>query len=246
MGILASRADFKAYILRRLGDPVIKINVSDAQVEDRIDEALNYYTTFHFDGTESMYYKKVIDSTDITNRYITLPDNVIGAIRFFDVGSYLGTRGIFDIKYQIMLSDVWSLTSVNLTPYVMTLQNLELIQQVLVGLKPMRYNRRNNRAYLDADWAMMKVGDTLIVECYQVLDPATYTDVWNELWLQNYATALVKRQWGEHLSKFTNTTMLGGLTFNGQAIKEEGQKEIEKLEEEMRTTWSAPISFLTG
>jgi hypothetical protein len=134
----------------------------------------------------------------------------------------------------------------SLTPYVMALQNLELLQQILVGLKPMRYNRRDNKAYLDTDWSLFNTGDTLIVECYQVLDPTVATDIRNELWLQKYATALVKYQWGQHLSKFTNTAMLGGLTYNGAQIMSDAQKEIDKLEEEMRTTWSAPMSIFIG
>jgi hypothetical protein len=246
MANATTRAEFKEYCLRRLGKPVIEINVDDDQVDDRIDEALAYYWDYHFDGTEKIYYKHQVTSTDIANRYITLPDNIIGAVNIFSPGDALNTNNLFNIRYQIALNDLYTLTNVSLVPYYMAMQHIRVIEEILVGMKPIRFNRHRNILHVDMDWNIMDVGQYLLVEAYQIVDPDVYTDVWHDRWLAQYATALIKRQWGNNLKKFEGMQMPGGLTFNGQKIYDEAIEEITNLEKEMIVSYSLPVSDLIG
>jgi hypothetical protein len=246
MANATTRAEFKEYCLRRLGKPVIEINVDDDQVDDRIDEALAYYWDYHFDGTEKIYYKHPVTSTDITNKYITLPDNIIGVVNIFSPGDALNTNNLFNIRYQIALNDLYTLTNVSLVPYYMAMQHIRVIEEILVGMKPIRYNRHRNILHVDMDWNIMDVGQFLLVEAYQVVDPDTYTDVWHDRWLAQYATALIKRQWGNNLKKFEGMQMPGGLTFNGQKIYDEAIEEITNLEKEMIVSYSLPVADMIG
>jgi len=242
-----SRADFKEYCLRRLGKPVIEINVDDQQVEDRIDDALKYWSTYHCDATEKMYYKYQITGTDKTNGYITLPDNVIGAVRIFDLGIGQGSGDILNnVPFQIFMSEVYLYAGQELLPFYMTMMNLQFINDVLVGKQPIRYNRHSNRLYIDTNWNRWNVGDYIIVECYNVIDPDDFVQAWGDIFLQRYATALIKRQWGEQLKKFGQVQMAGGVVFNGQAIYDEAVAEIDKLEHEMISTWSLPVADQLG
>lgn len=241
-----TRSEFKEYCLRRLGKPVIEINVEDDQVEDRIDEALKYYWDYHFDGTERIYYKHQITANNVVDKYITLPENVIGAVRIFNIGDPMVTNNLFDIRYQIALNDLYTLTSVSMIPYYMMFQHIQLLEQLLVGQQPIRYNRHTDKLYVDMDWNKVNVGNYLIVEAYQVLDPDTYTDAWSDRWLSRYATALIKRQWGTNLSKFTGMTLPGGVQFNGDKIYNDAVEEIEKMEREMATSYSLPAFDMIG
>lgn len=324
MALPTSRAEFKDYILRRLGAPVIEINVSDEQIEDRIDDALKFYQDYHFDGTEKIYYKHVIQANNkadavydltvvsggsgysntdsvvftssqvgngaiasivtnangvitaatlannggnyaiaptvtvtsntgtgasITSRlggWIPIPENIIGAINVFPFGtSQSGTDHMFNIRYQIALNDLYSLINVSLVPYYMARQHLNVIEEVLIGQKPFRYNRHRNQLHLDVDWSSIDVGQFFIIEAYQVVDPNTFTDVWSDRWLLRYTTALVKKQWGEHLTKYI-LPMVGGVQFNGMAKLQEAMDEIEQLEEDMRLSYSLPSSMFIG
>lgn len=247
MAVPASRSDFKLYCLRKLGYPVIEINVDDDQVEDRIDEALNYFWDYHFDGNEKTYYKHQVTQTDKDNKYITLPDNIIGAVSIFSVGDpSVRADDLFNIRYQIALNDLYTLTSVSLVPYYMTMQHLAVIQELLVGRQPIRYNRLRNRLHIDMDWNTLNVGEFLLVEAYQVVDPTEFTDTWGERWLQNYATALIKRQWGNNLKKFTGMQLPGGVQFNGQQIYDEADAEIKEMERDMVTNLSLPALDMIG
>ena len=246
MAVPSSRAAFKEYCLRRLGKPVIEINVDDDQVEDRIDEALKYYWDYHFDGTEKIYYKHQVTETTKTDRYITLPDNVIGAVNIFSIGDAMNVANIFNIRYQIALNDLYTLTTVSLVPYFMAFQHIQLIEEILVGKKPIRYNRHRNQLFIDMDWSVMDAGQFIIVEAYQVVDPDTYTDAWGDRWLAQYATALVKRQWGNNLKKFEGMQMPGGIMFNGQKIYDEAIEEINALEKEMISSYSLPVADMIG
>jgi len=241
-----TRSEFKAYCLRKLGAPVIEINVEDDQVEDRIDEALKYYWDYHFDGTERIYYKHQITANNVVDKYITLPENVIGAVRIFNIGDPMVTNNLFDIRYQIALNDLYTLTSVSMIPYYMMFQHIQLLEQLLVGQQPIRYNRHTDKLYVDMDWNKVNVGNYLIVEAYQVLDPDTYTDAWSDRWLSRYATALIKKQWGTNLSKFTGMTLPGGVQFNGDKIYNDAVEEIEKMEREMATSYSLPAFDMIG
>jgi hypothetical protein len=246
MAVPSSRETFKQNCLRRLGAPVIEINVDDDQVDDRIDEALRYYWDYHFDGTDKVYYKYQVTQTDKDNKYITIPDNIIGVVNIFNVGASLNTNNIFNIRYQIALNDLYTLTNVSLVPYFMAMQHIQLIEEILVGKKQIRYNRHKNRLYIDMDWDLVSVGEYIIVEAYEVINPDTYTDAWADRWLLQYTTALIKRQWGNNLKKYQGMQMPGGITFNGQQIYNEAIDEINQLEKEMIGSYSLPISDMIG
>ena len=242
MAAPASRSDFKEYCLRKLGKPVIEINVDDDQVEDRIDESLKYYYDYHFDGSEKIYYKHQITNTDKTNKYITLPENIIGAVRIFPIGDpAVGQQDLFNIRYQIALNDLYTLTSVSMVPYYMVMQHMALIADVIVGQQPIRYNRHTNKLYVDMDWEKMTTGDFLLVEAYEVINPDTYTDAWGDRWLQEYCTQKIKYQWGTNLTKFTGLQLPGGVQFNGTKIQDDALQAIEKLEQEMISSYSLPV-----
>lgn len=246
MAVPSSRADFKKYCLRRLGAPVIDINVDDDQVEDRIDEALTFFWDYHFEGADKQYYKHLVTSTNITNRYITLPANIIGAVNIFPIGQSLSTNSIFNIRYQISLNDLYDLTSTTMVPYYQAMQHIQFLEQLLVGLQPIRFNRYDNRLHIDTAWDNINVGDYIVVEAYQIVDPATYGAVFGDRWLIRYASALIKRQWGDNITKYDGVPLPGGLKFNGQKIRDDAQKEVEALEQEMYTTWSLPVADMIG
>lgn len=240
-----TRKEFKEYILRRLGFPVIEINVTDEQIEDRIDDALSYWYDYHFDGTEKQYYKIELTEEIITNKYVTLPDNIIGVVNMFDLGAIIGSNNMFDIRYQIALNDLYSLLNFSLVPFYMTFQHIELIEQLLVGKQPIRYNRAMNRLYFDMDWKRVVEGQFIVVEAYQIIDPNEYPDVWKDRWLLRYATALVKRQFGEGIKKY-NVPMTGGVSFNGQQIYNEAIAEIDQLEKDVIRSFSLPVTDMMG
>jgi len=225
MAVPTSRSTFKEYCLRKLGKPVIEINVDDDQVEDRIDEALKYYWDYHFD---------------------TLPENIIGAVRIFNIGDPMVTNNLFDIRYQIALNDLYTLTSVSMIPYYMMFQHIQLLEQMLVGQQPIRYNRHMNRMFVDMDWNKVNAGNYLIVEAYQVVDPDVYTDVWGDRWLSLYTSALIKKQWGSNLTKFSGLQLPGGVQFNGDKIYNDAVNEIEAMEKEMSSSYSLPAFDMIG
>ena len=235
-----SRATFKEWCLRKLGKGVIEINVSTDQIDDRVDEALTYWWDFHFSGSEKEYYKPQVTDTDKTNKYITLPENIIGAVRIFNIGSVGAGSGsnMFNARYQIALNDYHTLSSSTLAPYVSAMQNISLMEEILVGNQPIRYNRYHDELHVDMDWDKIATGEYLIVEAYQIVDPETYTEAWNDQWLQRYATALMKIQWGENLKKFSGMTMPNGMTIDGPGIYAEGVRDKETLEMEMARTYN--------
>lgn len=246
MAVPASRAEFIENCLRRLGKPVIEINVDDDQISDRVDEALRYFWDYHFDGSERTFYKYQVTSQDKTNKYITVPENIIGVINFFDLGNALGLGNLFNIRYQIALNDLYTLTSVSMVPYYMAMTHVQFLEQMLVGKQPLRYNRHMNRVYIDMDWDRVNPGDYLIIEAYQVVDPDVYTDAWSDRWLLRYAACLIKQQWGQNMKKFKGMKLPGGIEFNGQTIYEEATAERQELEREMIYTYSLPATDMIG
>lgn len=243
----STRAEFKAYCLRKLGAPVIEINVDDDQVEDRIDESLRYWWDYHFDGSEKIYYKHQVTDTDKVNKSIPLPENIIGAVGIFSIGDpIVRSDDLFNIRYQIALNDLYTLTSVSMVPYYMTMEHLSLISEMLVGKQPIRYSRHKDRLYVDMDWSAFNTGDYLLVEAYEIVDPEVYTDAWADRWLQNYCTAKIKYQWGANLTKFIGMNLPGGVQFNGERILTDAQQEIEKMEQEMISSYSMPVLDMIG
>lgn len=241
-----SRAEFTEYCLRKLGKPVIEINVDEDQVSDRIDEALRYYWDYHFDGSEKTFYKRIITQEDIANRYIMMPDNIIGVVNIFDLGSALGLNNLFNIRYQIALNDLYTLTSVSMVPYYMAMNHVQFLEQMLIGKQPLRYNRHINKLYIDMSWDQVSPGNYLIVEAYQIVDPDLYTKAWADRWLARYASCLIKQQWGQNLKKFEGMKMPGGLVFNGQKIYDEATSERADLEREMIYSFSLPATDMIG
>ena len=247
MATPTTKAEFKEYCLRKLGKPVIEINVDDDQVDDRVDEALRYWYDYHFDGSERVYYKHAITETDVVNKYITLPENIIGAVSIFSMGDpSIRSDDLFNIRYQIALNDLYTLTNVSLVPYYMVMEHLALMNELLVGKQPIRYSRHKDRLHVDMDWNTVAVGEFLLVEAYEVIDPETWTDAYNDRWLQNYATTLIKEQWGSNLTKFTGMTLPGGVQFNGEKIYDDAVAERKKLEDEMISSYSLPVLDMIG
>lgn len=241
-----TKAEFKEWCLRKLGKPVIEINVDDDQVDDRVEEAFSYYWDYHFDGTEKTFLKHQLTSTDITNKYITIAENIIGVVNIFDIGDSLSVNNLFNIRYQFALNDMYDMSSYRLQEYMMAMQHIQFIEEMLVGKQPIRYNRHVNRLHIDMDWEKVSAGDYVVAECYQIVDPATYGDVYKDRWLQSYATAKIKYQWGSNLTKFNGMQLPGGVTFNGEQILADAREEIQRLEDDMISSYSLPVHDMTG
>ena len=247
MAVPTTRAEFKQYCLRKLGAPVIEINVDDDQLEDRIDEALRYYWDYHFDGSQMVYYKHQITAQDRINKYIILPDNIIGAVSIFSIADpSVRADDLFNIRYQIALNDLYTLTSVSMIPYYMVMEHLALITEMLVGKQPIRYNRHQNKLYIDMDWNSLRDGEFILVQAYEVVDPTLFSDVWADRWLQNYTTQKFKYQWGTHLTKFTGLQLPGGVQFNGEKILDDAERTLDKMEQEMISSYSLPVMDMVG
>ena len=313
-----TRATFKDYCLRRLGHPVIQINVDDDQVEDRIDDALQFFEDYHFDGCEQMYMKHQITQADIDRRWIYCPDPVIFVTGIIPFDQSSSSVNMFDLRYQLRLHDLYDFTSVSYVSYEITMQHIRTLNLLFSGTPLFRFNRKQNRIFLDIDWSRdLQVGQYVVVECYRAMRPDTVTltgtitgttsnntltgtgtifdqeviendiitlssgqevqirtinsptsitianslttnitantatkagvtDVWNDKFLKNYATAKIKYQWGTNLSKFAGIQMPGGVTLDGPRIMQEAQVELDKLEEEMYTISSMPSEIFVG
>ena len=271
MAIPTTKATFKSYCLRALGFGVIDINVSDDQVDDRIDEALQYFAQYHYDGIEKMYLKYQVTEADITraasnttttatdtidstitasfgegNGFIPMPSSVVSVIQIFPFDDS-STNNMFDIRYQLRLNDLYDFSSTSIIHYEMTMQQLDHLSHILVGEKPLRFNQHQNRLYIDMDWSHdVNAGEYLIIECYRKIDPASYSDIFDDIYLKRYATALIKRQWGANLSKFNGVAMLGGVTMNGETIYSQALEELDKLEEQIQLSFETPIDYMVG
>jgi hypothetical protein len=244
-----SRQTFIDYCLRSLGAPVVEINVDDDQVDDRVDEALQFYQTYHSDAIEKVYLKHQVTSDDMTNGYISVPDLVTDVVRVMPIRDTMATNSLFDVKYQIHLNDVYNLGFLgSLVDYEMTQQWLSLLDILMDSDdKHISFERHKNQLRIDMDWSNeVAVDQYIVVECYRIIDPNTFTDVWNDYYLKRYASALIKLQWGQNLLKFEGMTMPGGVQFNGRQLFEDATQELEKLTEEVRLNWEQPVDFYTG
>ena len=247
MAIPSTRAELKEFCLRKLGKPVIEINIDDDQMEDRIDEALSYYQDYHFDGSERTFLKHVVTADDKTNNYITISDsNIIGVVNIFDIGDATSTNNLFNVRYQIALNDLYDLSRYDLVPFYMNFMNIRFIEEILIGKQPLRYNRHVNKLHIDMDWGKVEVGFYLIAEVYAKINPETYSDVYGDRWLKRYTTALFKVQWGSNLSKFVGMQLPGGIQFNGDQIYQQGVEDKRNLEQEMISSFSLPVADMIG
>ena len=250
MATPASRQQLKDYSLRRLGQPVIEVNVDDEQVEDRMDDALQFFAEYHFDGVEKEYFQYAITSDDITNKYINtdgIDPSLISITKIFDTST--SSTNIFDVRYQIALNDFYGLRTGlgNISYYDMTQRHLSLIQQILDPEKALRFSRVTNKLKIDTDWdETFTAGDVLVFEGYTILNPNEYPEIYNDRLLKRYVTALIKRQWGENLSKFQNIQLPGGLQYNGAEIYGQATEEIRQIEEEVQLKYELPPDFMVG
>jgi len=269
---ITSRETLKQYCLRALGKPVIEINVEDDQVEDRIDEAVQYFAQYHYDGSERMYLKYQVTADDITRarsnetlstvtdtadstvtasfkegkNYIPMPSNVMSVLQVFPFTDKAALN-LFDVRYQLRLNDLYDFSSTSIIHYDMTLRHLDMLDHILTGERPIRYNQHKNRLYIDMDWAHdVKAGDYLIIECYRKLDGSTFTDLFDDIFLKKYLIQLIKKQWGTNLSKFQGVAMLGGVQMNGEQIYSQAQDEINKLEEQIQLSFELPPNYMVG
>lgn len=251
---ITSRNQFKDYCLRRLGFPVIDINVDDDQVEDRIDDALQYWQDYHFDGLQKVYYVTLVTQQDIDNKYIDLSNakdksnnnlDIVGVTRIFPIQDSQATINMFDLRYQLRLNELYDFTSASYVNYTLTQQHLRSLELLFTGEVPIRYQRHMQRLFIDWAWgaAEAPVGTAVIAECYAVIDPNVYNRVWNDRWLKRYATAQIKRTWGNNLKKFGGLSLPGGVTLNGDKIYDEAVEEIDKLEEDMENSYGGVLEF---
>jgi hypothetical protein len=228
-----SREEFKEYILRKIGAPVIQINVAEEQVEDRVDEAVSFWRDYHYNGSQLVYLKHKLTAQDVENGYVTLPQNLLGISKIFDLDTSISTgTGIFNVQYQFVLNNISDITGYSVTNYWMTMSHMEFLQEILVGMPLIRYNKHVNKLYIDSDKASLVADRYIIIEAYDIIDPDAYSDVWGDRWLQNYASVLVREQWGLNLTKFTGMQLLGGVQFNGEQILAEARAERQAMEED--------------
>ena len=267
------------YCLRRLGAPVLEINVDDEQIDDLVDDAIQYFNERHFDGVEKMYLKYKITSDDVArgtakgtngvgivtttaessivgsattfsfyenSNYIQVPDSVIGIERIFKFDTSSISGGMFSIKYQLYLNDLYYFNSVELLQYAMVKSYLEDIDFLLTTDKQVRFNKRQDRLYLDIDWSSQAADEFLVIECYRALDPASFTQIYNDSFVKKYLTALIKRQWGQNLIKFNGVKLPGGIELNGRQLYEDAERELEDIKQRMTSEYELPPLDLIG
>ena len=318
--MVSSREELKQYSLRELGAPVLEINVDDDQLQDRIDEALDYWRQYHWDGIEKVYLKQKVNASEIIltssvaasfhldehvvgatsgaqarvtrevsressgttllvkemvgtfqpgenliaetsgttgivasatvgnydKKYFELNDLVYGVTRVLPFSQASSSKSLFDLQYQLRLNDLYDLTSTSLIYYKTVMSHIAMLDLELNGHPIFRFNRMQNRLYIDMNWnSDVALGDFVVIECYRVLDPTEFSKVWNEPWLKHYVTALFKRQWGTNLKKFGGLTLPGGVTLDGQTMYDEANTEITDLKDELQNK-AAPLDFFMG
>ena len=280
----SSRSTFKEYCLRQLGAPVLEVNVADEQVDDLIDDGLQYWNERHYDGVTQMYMKYAVTQQDIdrgkanksasttntagivtttadatiagvstsfdwyeNSNYLQVPPEIIGVnkIMHFD-GTNTATNNMFSVKYQLFLNDIYYWGTTEILTYAMTRTYLEDIEFALTTQKQIRFNQRQDRLYLDIDWSAEDKDNWLVIECFRIVDPNSFTGIYNDSFLKRYLTALIKRQWGQNLIKFTGVKLPGGIELNGRQIYDDAQVELDKIQEMMSNTYELPPFDMIG
>ena len=270
-----SRQELVDYCLRQLGAPVLEINVDDDQIDDLVDDAIQYFNERHFDGVERMYLKYKITQDDLdrgraegtsgvgivtttgtstnisgygtttssfyeTSNFIQVPDSVIGIEKIFKFDTSSISGGMFSIKYQLFLNDLYYFNSVELLQYTMTKRYLEDIDHLLTTDKQIRFNKRQNRLYLDIDWEAQNTDTFLVIDCHRALDPSEFTKAFNDSFLKRYLTLLIKRQWGLNMMKFSGTRLPGGVELNGRQYYEDAERELADIRQRMMLEYELP------
>lgn len=241
-----TRKEFKEYCLRKLGHPVIQINVSDEQIDDRVDESLSFWYDYHYNGSDLVYLRHMLTQEEIDQGYIDLNNteyaNLLGVVRIFDLYSSISTgTGMFNVQYQFVLNNLQDLTGYSIQNYYMTMQHIRFIQEWLVGLPLIRYNKHTNKLYIDQSKAKLTPGYFIIIEAYAPIDE-TNPDIWSDRWLQNYTSVLIKEQWGSNLTKFVNMQLVGGVQFNGEQILNDAREERRNMEDEAKKSLQ-PLTY---
>jgi len=181
------------------------------------------------------------------NNFIPIPSSVVSVLQVFPLTDTGGGGSLFDVRYQLRLNDLYDFSSTSVMHYQQTMQHLDFLEHILVGETPIRYNQHQNRLYIDMDWANdVNADEYILIECYRKLDPTTYTDIYDDIYLKRYATSLIKKQWGANLSKFSGVAMLGGVTMNGETIYTQALEEQQKLEEQIQLTFELPVNYMIG
>lgn len=243
---VTSREELKQYCLRRLGQPVITINVDDTQLEDRIDEALEVYQEQHYDATERDWVYYELTQADIDNGYITVPDDILVVMNVLPFDDIISQGGMFSYQYQVALSSLSPWTPFNQIDYYMKMVNYESINE-LTGVTPtITFSRHARKLKVFSDISNLSVGYRIGAQVQRIINPEDVNAVYNDKWLKEYTTAIFKRQWGENLSKFNEVQLLGGVTINGERIASEAIQEIEKLLETLENTYQEPVGFCIG
>lgn len=254
MSTITTRTQFKDYCLRRLGFPVIDINVDDDQVEDRIDDAIQYWQDYHFDGMQKVYYIHKVTQQDINNKYLDMSGitdssnnatTVLGVTRIFPIQDSSSSINMFDLRYQLRLNELYDFTSASYINYTLTMQHLRSLEIMFTGETPIRFQRHMQRLFIDWAWGSSQapVGTTAILECYTTLNPEFYGQVYNDRWLKEYATELIRKQWGSNLKKFGGIQLPGGVLLNGDKIYDDAEQEIRRLETEMENNYGGVLEF---
>ena len=275
----SSRQGLIDYALRKLGSPVLEINIDDDQIDDLVDDAIQLFNERHFDGVEEMFLKheftqdeidrgKATSQTDSqntagivtttgtstsisgygtttssfveTSNFIQVPDSVIGIEKIFKFDTSSISGGMFSIKYQLFLNDLYYFNSVELLQYSMVKSYLEDIDFLLTPDRQVRFNKKQNRLYLDLDYNSIREGDFIVIDCQRILNPDDFTKVYNDPFLKMYVTALLKKQWGQNLIKFRGVKLPGGLELNGREIYEDGERELESIKQKMQLEYELP------
>lgn len=251
----------------------MEINVADEQIDDLVDDALQYFNERHYDGVERMYLKYKVTQDDIdrgkagspggpgivtttgtssidgasttfnfyeSSNYIQVPDSVIGIERIFKFDTSSISGGMFSIKYQLFLNDLYYFNSVELLQYSMVKSYLEDIDFLLTTDKQIRFNKRQNRLYLDIDWSSQAKDTFFVIDCHRALDPTEFSKVYNDSFLKKYLTSLIKRQWGQNLIKFNGVKLPGGIELNGRQIYDDAEKELQDIKQRMSMEYELP------
>ena len=277
----STRQELIDYCKRKLGAPVLEINVADEQIDDLVDDAIQFFQERHFDGVYPTFFKYQFTQDDIdrgratpknagvgivttsvstniagvavtfnyteNSNYLQIPPSVIGVNKIFRFdGANTITNNMFSVKYQLFLNDIYYWGTTELLSYAMVKTYLEDLDFLLNTQKQIRFNKRQDRLYLDIDWGSVRVGEFIVIDCYAVLDGNEYSRVWNDSFLKPYLTSLIKRQWGQNLIKFQGVKLPGGVELNGRQIYDDAQREIDMLMEKMSNTYELPPYDMIG
>jgi hypothetical protein len=277
----SSRQELIDYCKRKLGAPVLEINVADEQIEDLVDDAVQFFQERHFDGVYPTFYKYKVTQEDIdrgkagrdsidagieftsvttnivgtattfnyfeNSNYLQMPPNVIGVNKIFTFdGTNSITNNMFSVKYQLFLNDIYYWGSTELLSYAMVKTYLEDLDFLLNTQKQIRFNKRQDRLYLDIDWSSLTTNQYFVIDCYSTLDPNDYSKVWNDSFIKPYLTSLIKKQWGQNMMKFTGVKLPGGVELNGRQMYDDAQREIDVLMEKMSNTYELPPYDMIG